>query len=170
MKTNKTSPDKSTSKTTTTTTHRSSPSKPAALVRYLEEENVAIQAIQALTRNLTVTRHLWDKQKKEWIEVPDGPTQVAAARTLLAYTIGEPVKRQEILTGLTPAEAPAPEELKATIEKKIAGFVTQDSVTLPELLAARKALPGSVVTEKPWTPEEWVAHAKRVHGIEADPD
>ena len=64
MKTNKTSPDKSTSKTTTTTTHRSSPSKPAALVRYLEEENVAIQAIQALTRNLTVTRHLWDKQKK----------------------------------------------------------------------------------------------------------
>ena len=169
MKTNKTSPDKSTSKTTTTTTHRSSPSKPAALVRYLEEENVAIQAIQALTRNLTVTRHLWDKQKKEWIEVPDGPTQVAAARTLLAYTIGEPVKRQEILTGPTPDEAPAPEELKATIEKKIAGFVTQDSVTLPQLLAARRALPGSVVTEKPWTDEDWVAHARRVHGITENP-
>ena len=168
MTTNKTSSDKSTSKTTTTTTHRSSP-KPAALARYLEEENIALQAIQALTRNLTVTRHLWDKQKKQWIDVPDGPTQVAAARTLLAYTIGEPVKRQEILTGPTPEEAPAPEEVKATIEKKIAGFVTQDSVTLPQLLAARKALPGSVVTEKPWTPEEWVAHARRVHGITEDP-
>jgi len=169
MTTNKTSSDKSTSKTTTTTTHRSSP-KPAALARYLEEENIALQAIQALTRNLTVTRHLWDKQKKQWIDVPDGPTQVAAARTLLAYTIGEPVKRQEILTGPTPEEAPAPEEVKATIEKKIAGFVTQDSVTLPQLLAARKALPGSVVTGKPWTDEDWVAHARRVHGIEADPD
>ena len=171
MTTNKTSSDKSTSKTTTTTTtRRSSPSKPAALARYLEEENVALQAIQALTRNLTATRHLWDTKKQEWNEVPDGPTQVAAARTLLAYTIGEPVKRQEILTGPVPEETPAPEEVKATIEKKIAGFVGQDSVTLPQLLAARKALPGSVVTEKPWTPEEWVAHAKRVHGIEADPD
>ena len=169
MKTNKTSPDKSTSKTTTTTTHRSSPSKPAALARYLEEENIALQAVQALARNLTATRHLWDTKKKEWIGVPNGPTQVAAARALLAYTIGEPVKRQEILTGPTPEEAPAPEELKATIEKKIAGFVTQDSVTLPQLLAARKALPGSVVTEKPWTPEEWVAHARRVHGITEDP-
>jgi len=168
MTTNKTSSDKSTSKTTTTTTSRSSP-KPAALACYLEEENIALQAIQALTRNLTVTRHLWDKQKKEWIEVPDGPTQVAAARTLLAYTIGEPVKRREILTGPTPEEAPAPEELKATIEKKIAGFVTQDSVTLPQLLAARKALPGSVVTGKPWTDEDWVAHARRVHGITENP-
>ena len=166
MTPNKTSSDKSTNKTTT---HRSSP-KPAALARYLEEENIALQAVQALARNLTATRHLWDTKKKEWIGVPDGPTQVAAARTLLAYTIGEPVKRQEILTGPTPEEAPVPEELKATIEKKIAGFVTQDSVTLPQLLAARKALPGSVVTEKPWTPEEWVAHARRVHGIEADPD
>ena len=170
MNANKTSPDKSTSMTTTTTTHRSSPSKPAALARYLEEENIALQAVQALARNLTATRHLWDTKKQEWNEVPDGPTQVSAARTLLAYTIGEPVKRQEILTGPVPEETPAPEKVKATIEKKIAGFVTQDSVTLPQLLAARKALPGSVVTEKPWTPEEWVAHAKRVHGIEADPD
>ena len=167
MNTNKTASDKSTSKTTTT--HRSSPSRLAALARYLEEENIALQAIQALTRNLTATRHLWDTKKQKWNEVPDGPTQVAAARTLLAYTIGEPVKRQEILTGPVPEETPAPEEVKATIEKKIAGFVGQDSVTLPQLLAARKALPGSVVTEKPWTPEEWVAHAKRVHGIEADP-
>ena len=166
MTTTPSSPKKSTRKTIT---YRSYSSKPEALLRYFEEENVALQAAQALTRNLHATRHLWDRARKKWIVVPDGPTQVTAAQALLAHSIGEPVKRQEVLTGPTPEEAPAPEELRATIEKKIAGFVTQDSVTLPQLLPARKALPEAVVTQKPWTPEEWVAHAKRVHGITEDP-
>ena len=106
----------------------------------MEEKGSVAAALDALHRNLTALRSRYDAAKGEWIVEDDGPTQVASAKALLAWGIGEPVKRQQILSGKIPTTPPTAEALRETIRSKLAARIDQPDVSVAELVAARKAL------------------------------
>ena len=113
---------------------------PATFARLMAEKGSVEKALDALHANLSAKRSRYDAAKGEWIVEDDGPTQVASAKALLAWGIGEPVKRQQILSGKIPTTPPTAAELRETIRAKLAARIDQPDVSVAELVAARKAL------------------------------
>jgi hypothetical protein len=55
------------------------------------------EAIDTLMACLKAERTYYDLYSKSMVTEPDYSTRCAAAKTLLAYDVGEPVKRQQII-------------------------------------------------------------------------
>ena len=51
------------------------------------------EAVNVLVTNLRATKRMWSQAAGDFVEIPDGPTQVESAKTMLAYGIGQPVQR-----------------------------------------------------------------------------
>jgi len=51
------------------------------------------EAVNVLVTNLRATKRIWSQAERDFVEIPDGPTQVESAKTMLAYGIGQPVQR-----------------------------------------------------------------------------
>ena len=141
---------------------------PATFARLMEEKGSVAAALDALHRNLTALRSRYDAAKGEWIVEDDGPTQVASAKALLAWGIGEPVKRQQILSGKIPTTPPTAAELRETIRAKLAARIDQPDVSVAELVAARKALEEHEAEAPPkkLTEAEREAEIKNILGVE----
>ena len=134
----------------------------------MEEKGSVAAALDALHRNLTALRSRYDAAKGEWIVEDDGPTQVASAKALLAWGIGEPVKRQQILSGKIPTTPPTAEALRETIRAKLAARIDMPDVSVAELVAARKALEEQEAEAPPkkLTEAEKEARTREILGIE----
>ena len=59
----------------------------------IEEGNLVEKAIETLRAGLTATRKFWSPVSKTWIEEPVWQPRLEAAKSLLAYAVGEPVAR-----------------------------------------------------------------------------
>ena len=51
------------------------------------------EAVNVLVKNLRATKRMWSQAAGDFVEIPDGPTQVESAKIMLAYGIGQPVQR-----------------------------------------------------------------------------
>lgn len=63
----------------------------------LFDSNTRQQAVQVLINCLEAKRTYYDLYAKTMVTEPDYATRTQAARLLLAYDVGEPVKRQQIV-------------------------------------------------------------------------
>jgi len=141
---------------------------PATFARLMAEKGSVEKALDALHANLSAKRSRYDAAKGEWIVEDDGPTQVASAKALLAWGIGEPVKRQQILSGKIPTTPPTADALRDTITAKLAARIEMPDVSVAELVAARKAL-AEQEADAPapkLTPAEQDEEIKAILGIE----
>jgi hypothetical protein len=141
---------------------------PASFAALMVKKGSVEKALDALHRNLDAKRSHFDTASGTWIEENDSAAQVASAKALLSWGIGEPVKRQQILSGKIPTTPPTPAELRETITAKIAAQLERPDVSVAELVAARKALaeqeadaPAPKLTEA-----EREAEVRRILGIE----
>jgi len=141
------------------------------LAQILEDNDAVTKAVQTLLEMLNSTVEHWSKADEMMVLEVDGQTRTKAAQTLLAYAVGDPVKRQQILSGKLPSEAVDRALLMENIDKKIAAMVNRPDVTVSELLQAKKSL---VEAEKDaplkkLSEAELVAEAKRIHGMAEPP-
>jgi hypothetical protein len=60
------------------------------------------EAVNVLITNLRATKRMWSQAERDFIEIPDGPTQVESAKIMLAYGIGQPVQR--VISVTTPED------------------------------------------------------------------
>jgi len=104
---------------------------------HLRETKGVSRAIDTLLECLGATRNRWDTQKKEWVSEPDTKARLAAAQFLLSYGVGNPVKRQEIVTTQATPQAPEPSALIEAIDRKMAALLNRNDLTLPPLVAAK---------------------------------
>ena len=143
------------------------PSKTDVVEAHLRETKGVARAIDTLLECLGATRTHWDTQKKEWVSEPDTKARLAAAQLLLSYGVGNPVKRQEIVTTQAPQAAPEPSALIESIDRKIAELLNRKDLTLPQLVAAKKQVEQSRKKAKatPMTEEEYTNRARRIHGL-----
>ena len=143
------------------------PSKTDVVEAHLRETKGVARAIDTLLECLGATRNRWDTQKKEWVSEPDTKNRLAAAQLLLSYGVGNPVKRQEIVTTQSPPRAPEPSALIEAIDRKIAELLNRKDLTLPQLVAAKKQVEQSRKKKEntPMTEEEWTNRARRIHGL-----
>jgi hypothetical protein len=51
------------------------------------------KAVKVLEKNLDAKKRMWSQAEGDFVEIPDGPTQVESAKIMLAYGIGQPVQR-----------------------------------------------------------------------------
>ena len=51
------------------------------------------EAVTVLVANLRATKRMWSQAAGDFVPIADGPTQVEAAKIMLAYGIGQPVQR-----------------------------------------------------------------------------
>ena len=142
-------------------------SKTDVVEAHLRETKGVSRAIDTLLECLGATRNRWDTQKKEWVSEPDTKARLAAAQLLLSYGVGNPVKRQEIVTTQATSEAPEPSVLIEAIDRKIAELLNRRDLTLPQLVAAKKQVEQSRKKKEntPMTEEEWTNRARRIHGL-----
>lgn len=70
--------------------------------------DLVAESVEVLRDCMRATRSQWSQARKDFIEVPDHRVRGEAARTLLAYGIGQPVQR--VLTATPKTESP--EELQ----------------------------------------------------------
>jgi len=143
------------------------PSKTDVVEAHLRETKGVARAIDTLLECLGATRNRWDTQKKEWVSEPDTKARLAAAQLLLSYGVGNPVKRQEIVTTQSPPRAPEPSALIEAIDRKIAELLNRKDLTLPQLVAAKKQVEQSRKKKEntPMTEEEYTDRARRIHGL-----
>lgn len=137
------------------------------LAKLLEDGKAVEKAVATLIELLKSTIWHYDASLKEWELEVDGGTRVKAAQLLLAYSVGEPVKRQQILTGTIPDKPVDGNELRETINRKIAARVNAPDVTVAELVAAGKSL-AEAEKDAPMTPlteAEATEEARRIHGM-----
>ena len=71
-------------------------------------------AVKVLVANLRATKRMWSQAEGDFIPIPDGPTQVEAAKTMLAYGIGQPVQR---LISVTQPENETTEDVVQKLKK-----------------------------------------------------
>ena len=137
------------------------------VAEHLRETKGVSRAIDTLLECLGATRTRWDTHKKEWVSEPDTKARLAAAQLLLSYGVGNPVKRQEIVTTQAPQAAPEPSALIEAIDRKIAELLNRKDLTLPQLVAAKKQVEQSRKKAKatPMTEEEYTNRARRIHGL-----
>ena len=137
------------------------------VAEHLRETQGVSRAIDTLLECLGATRSRWDAQKKEWVSEPDTKARLAAAQLLLSYGVGNPVKRQEIVTTQATPEAPEPSALIEAIDRKMAALLNRNDLTLPQLVAAKKQVEQSRKKAKatPMTEEEYTDRARRIHGL-----
>ena len=137
------------------------------VAEHLRETKGVSRAIDTLLECLGATRTRWDTQKKEWVSEPDTKNRLAAAQLLLSYGVGNPVKRQEIITTQSPPQAPEPSALIEAIDRKMAELLNRKDLTLPQLVAAKKQVEQSRKKAKatPMTEEEYTDRARRIHGL-----
>ena len=137
------------------------------VAEHLRETQGVSRAIDTLLECLGATRSRWDAQKKEWVSEPDTKARLAAAQLLLSYGVGNPVKRQEIVTTQATPEAPEPSALIEAIDRKMAALLNRNDLTLPQLVAAKKQVEQSRKKAKatPMTEEEYTNRARRIHGL-----
>ena len=141
---------------------------PATFARLMAEKGSVSKALDCLHRNLDAKRSHFDTASGTWIEENDSAAQVASAKALLSWGIGEPVKRQQILSGKIPTTPPTADALRDTITAKLAARIEMPDVSVAELVAARKALaeqeadaPAPKLTE-----QERENEVRRILGIE----
>jgi hypothetical protein len=60
------------------------------------------EAVSVLHANLRATKRMWSQAAGDFVEIPDGPTQVESAKIMLAYGIGQPVQR--VISVTTPED------------------------------------------------------------------
>ena len=134
---------------------------------HLRETKGVSRAIDTLLECLGATRNRWDTQKKEWVSEPDTKARLAAAQFLLSYGVGNPVKRQEIVTTQATPQAPEPSALIEAIDRKMAALLNRNDLTLPQLVAAKKQVEQSRKKKEniPMTEEEYTNRARRIHGL-----
>ena len=137
------------------------------VAEHLRETKGVSRAIDTLLECLGATRTRWDTHKKEWVSEPDTKARLAAAQLLLSYGVGNPVKRQEIITTQSPPQAPEPSALIEAIDRKMAELLNRKDLTLPQLVAAKKQVEQSRKKKEntPMTEEEWTNRARRIHGL-----
>jgi len=142
-------------------------SKTDVVEAHLRETKGVSRAIDTLLECLGATRTRWDTQKKEWVSEPDTKARLAAAQLLLSYGVGNPVKRQEIVTTQAPPQAPEPSALIEAIDRKMAALLNRNDLTLPQLVAAKKQVEQSRKKKEniPMTEEEYTNRARRIHGL-----
>jgi len=143
------------------------PSKTDVVEAHLHETKGVARAIDTLLECLGATRNRWDAQKKEWVSEPDTKARLSAAQLLLSYGVGNPVKRQEIVTTQATPAAPEPSALIEAIDRKMAALLNRNDLTLPQLVAAKKLVEQSRKKAKatPMTEEEYTNRARRIHGL-----
>lgn len=140
---------------------------PDALAKKLADMDAMPKAVETLIELLDATVEHWSKAEERMVLEVDGQTRTKSAAILLAYTVGEPVKRQQILTGVISNESVDRTWLKETIDKKLASLVTRDDVTVSELIQAKKAMDESEKDEpSKLTPAERESEIARILGIE----
>jgi hypothetical protein len=140
---------------------------PAIFARLMQERGSVGKALDCLHRNLDAKRSHYDSATGQWVQEDDAASQVSSAKALLSYAVGEPIKRQQILSGKMPTTPPTPAELRETINAKIAAQIERPDVSVAELVAARKALAEQEAdAPKPrLSEEEKEAEVRRVLGI-----
>jgi hypothetical protein len=145
---------------------------PASFARLLAKSGSVEKAVKCLHRNLNAKRSYFDTASGSWIEQDDAPAQVASAKTLLSYAVGEPIKRQQILSGKMPDAPPNRAQLMDTIDRRIAGLLDRPDLSVAELLAARKALAEAEASEPlpALSEEEAVNRARKIHGLPLMPE
>ena len=135
-----------------------------SLCNLLRRHGAVGKAVARLLANLDAKSCYFDRASGEMVRVDDGATQVKAALGLLAYAVGEPLKRQQILTGQMPTTPPTREEMRAAIDRKLVAQISRDDVTVNELVAAGKSLAesGSTLPSTQRTDEEQAEAMARI--------
>jgi hypothetical protein len=72
------------------------------------------EAASVLFKNLKATKRMWSQAARDFVEVPDGATQVEAAKCLLSYGVGQPVQR---LISFTKTDSDSPEEFQMKLKR-----------------------------------------------------
>lgn len=89
--------------------------------------DVIKQAVDALVNGLTAKTRYFDKKLKAMVEMDDDKTRVASALGLMAYGVGKPVERKELVIHRPKslaelrAMASASPELRASIQALMDG-------------------------------------------------
>jgi len=128
------------------------------------EAEVDSRPLEVLVACLDATCETWDPSARQWVTESDGPTQVAAANTILARTVGLPPKRPCIVTEV---EGWEPDLLHEADYLEMVDLAAASGVTLTQLAAAKKAML-LTLGENPQPPVseiELVAWARRMHGL-----
>lgn len=132
----------------------------------LSEKKLLELAVEGLLEGLQAYRSFAVGEGQSQTE-PDFATRLKTQQVILSYRVGEPVKRQQILTGKMPEHDVDVTELRQTIAKKLAARVNSPDVTVAELVAAGKSL-AEADKDAPLTPmseAEAVTEARRIHGM-----
>jgi hypothetical protein len=72
------------------------------------------EAVNVLVTNLRATKRMWSQAAGDFVEIPDGPTQVESAKIMLAYGIGQPVQR---VISVANSDAVTAEEIEQKLSK-----------------------------------------------------
>lgn len=139
------------------------------IMKLLAEHNAVPLAVECLVKLLNSTVEHYDPGKEMIVLEVDGPTRVKAAQILLGYGIGEPVKRQQILTGKMPEGPVSKEQMKDVVDRKLWERINRPDVTTAELVAARRSLAeaekADATNAGPLTEEQALTEARRIHGM-----
>lgn len=84
------------------------------LRRLKEGGALGLKALEQMEAALEATRSVWDAKTKDFKEVPDHRTRLAACELYLAHTVGLPVQRNENLNINASANGPKVERRPAT--------------------------------------------------------
>jgi hypothetical protein len=143
------------------------PGNPDDLAKLLNEHNAMQLAVETLIDMLGATVEVFDKAQKMFVVEVDGATRTKAAQLLLAYSVGEPVKRQQILSGKLPQGPVTKEGMREIIDRKLWERLNRPDVTTAELVAAQRSIveDEKKVGQTPLTEEQAVAEARRIHGM-----
>ena len=72
------------------------------------------EAVNVLVVNLRATKRMWSQAAGDFVEIPDGPTRVESAKTLLSYGSGQPVQR---VISVTQSENETTEDVVEKLKK-----------------------------------------------------
>lgn len=101
------------------------------------------EAVKVLVANLRATKRMWSQAAGDFVEIPDGPTQVEAAKIMLAYGIGQPVQR---LISVTDPE----DDLAKDFDEKLKQN-PELRKSLRDMADKAEAAPDAVHYKDPWS-------------------
>ena len=93
------------------------------------------EAVNVLVANLRATKRMWSQAAGDFVKIPDGPTQVEAAKTMLAYGIGQPVQR--LISVTTPENETTEDVLQKLKQSRAMRKSLRDMVDKAEAAPAR---------------------------------
>jgi len=100
------------------------------------------EAVKVLVANLRATKRMWSQSAGDFVEIPDGPTQVESAKIMLAYGIGQPVQR--VISVTTPED-----DLAKDFDQKLKQSPSLRK-ELRDMADRAEAAPDAVHYKDPW--------------------